>query len=87
MRPFPPQSPASVVQRRENFLPGPNHSGLVVRNGVGCTELLDYGANVLELVPRHGGEEMMLNLVIETTVVELRQATAFDTSCGYHLLS
>ena len=54
---------------------------------MGCAELLDYGADVLELVPGHGGEEMMLNLVIEPTVVELRQATAFDASGGYHLLS
>ena len=57
----------------QGFLHRLNDSCLVIRDAMFLTERFSNFLRFLEIIARHVGEQVMLNLIVETPIAEIMQ--------------
>ena len=82
-----PQRRADVVEIAQGFSKGLDYAGLAIRDRARLTERSHCGLCPFELVPGHLGEEVMLNLIVQSTKPEVCHGVRSDVSGREDLLS
>lgn len=79
--------PTDITHVGEDFHIRPDNARLVVRDAIGNTELFHHSLRVPEIMPRHRREQVMFDLVVETSVPHVRQDIATDVPGSQDLLA
>ena len=73
------------MHRRDDLRVGAHHPGLVMLDAVVQAVASHDLARGRQMGPGHGGEEVVLDLVVETAVEVVDHAIAADVACRQHL--
>src|SRR5919106_7070848 len=76
---------ADRVQVLEDLAIGPEHAGFVVADVVLAAEVTHDRLRLSQLVPGHGGEKVVFDLVVEAAVPEVRGRVGSHVATRQHL--
>lgn len=73
------------MQKLQDFAEGLEHAGLIVGDFVFTAIGFDDPLRFFQIVARHVGEEMMLDLVVEATIPEIGEEATTYVARGQNL--